>query len=259
MTLLLVFSLASLFGGPLLLDLLASRKHAYRVVDTFILVAVFGLILLHVLPESYELLGWPAILAALVGFVAPLAFGSFLNTGCHMHRSLISIASLGLIAHSLLDGMAIAGAHAHAQGTMLALAVVLHRLPEGAGVFRLARYSFGKNVALLALVALGFFTVAGFYFGTQILVLVPEPSLVLFQSLMAGILLHVIFHRRHLPHTHHEIEVRPNRRGEIFSSVVGAACGALLISLLALLHGPDAHADVATESASALEIHSHGH
>ena len=80
---------------------------------------------------------------------------------------------------------------------VLALAVVLHRVSDGLGIWWLARPAYGKRVAALLLGTLAVFSVVGFRFAQPITGGASHAWIALFQALIAGSLLHVIL--RHPP------------------------------------------------------------
>lgn len=246
---LLILSIISLFLGPVLLQVAGHRKGAIRFLDSFVLFSVFGLVAFHILPESIADAGMWAGLAAAVGLFGPILAGPYLKTGeCNLNSSLVSAASLGLIAHAILDGAAISMASYEA-GTgefLLAVAILLHRLPEGVGVWRVASTYYSSKVGIAALAVLTVAVSLGFFFGGQILNATSEQALMIFQSLMAGMLLHVIFHRHHLEpseEAHHPEDCKhhhhPKKRWHK-SSGLGALAGIGLVVVLLFIH-PSEH------------------
>lgn len=226
---LLILSFLTLFLGPAVMQIALRRKSALRFIDAFVLCSVFGIVLFHVLPESLIHGGAPALVAACIGLFSPIFLGRYFNHGgCHIHRSLLSLASLGLLAHALLDGMALYGAQHDGTGAnfVLAIAVVLHRLPEGVGIWRLMEPRAGKFWAMGALLFVAFATSLGFFFGESIIVYSNEQTLAVFEGLMAGVLLHVIFHRHHLEEFDGPEAVV---KGSPISVGLGALCGVVLV------------------------------
>ncbi len=231
---LLLLSFCSLLIGPALFGF-ATRYHTLlRFLDAFVLCSIFSLVVFHILPESVVHGGMMAVSAAALGFIAPIFIGRFIDKGrCNLHHSLISIASIGLIAHAILDGVALASTHSISshQATFLGLAVVLHRLPEGVGIWRIAQSNLGQKAGILTLAIVMLATSIGFFFGESWLTHSSEQALMTFEALMAGVLLHVVFHRHHLtqlgPHTHTEKEAKSP-----WSTGAGAFCGFFLVICL---------------------------
>ncbi len=238
---LLFLSFCSLLIGPALFRF-ATRFHAFlRFLDAFVLCSIFSLVIFHILPESIEHGGLMAVSAAVLGFIAPIFIGRFIDQGrCNLHHSLISIASIGLIAHAILDGVALASTHSISsqQATFLGLAVVLHRLPEGIGIWRITQSSLGQKAGILTLAIVMISTLVGFFFGESWLTHSSEQALMTFEALMAGVLLHVVFHRHHLtklePHSH--VEKTDNSP---WITGAGAFCGFFLVICLSTVPSVD--------------------
>jgi zinc transporter ZupT len=241
---LLLLSFATLFFGPIVLQLAVHSKETIRFIDAFVLCSILGIVIFHIMPESLHHGGLFAASAAVAGFFAPVLAGRFLKRGnCHLHHSLLSLASLGLLAHALLDGMALFGASHDSTGAnfVLGLAVILHRLPEGMGIWRLMQGGRSKFWPTLVLVLVALATSIGFYFGESIVVYSNEQTLAVFEGLMAGVLLHVIFHRHHLD----ELDVAQAYRRKIsrIATSLGALCGvALVIGLFVTQPNEHSHA-----------------
>lgn len=252
---LLLLSFATLFVGPLMLQLAVRNKETIRFIDAFVLCSILGIVIFHILPESLHHGGFFAVAAAAIGFFGPVIAGRFLKRGnCHLHHSLLSLASLGLLAHAVLDGMALYTASYDYTGAnfVLGLAVILHRLPEGMGIWRLMHTS-SKVWPSLALALVAITTAIGFYFGESIVVYSDEQTLALFEGLMAGVLLHVIFHRHHLD----ELDVAQAYRRNIsrFATSLGALCGVALVIGLFMTQ-PNEHSHAITPVRVADGIHS---
>ena len=194
---LLFLSVLALWAGPCLLMLFQLSARVLRALDFVVIVSILFLIVFHIIPESIEHAGWIAIISIVLGALWPL-FYQFMSRSenCSLQRSLLSLASVGLMTHTLFDGMAIA------RDAYLGSAVILHRLPEGLGIWRVAEFAFSKRWGLAALSVITFLTALGFFFGNQWLAQASDVWVGLFEGLMAGVLLHVVFHRSHVQRTH---------------------------------------------------------
>lgn len=236
---LLILSFASLLTGPLILQLAKGNMNAVRFIDAFVLCSVFGIVGFHVLPESLHHGGFLAAAAAGLGFFAPVAAGRLLKSGgCHLHHSLLSLASVGLLAHALLDGMALSDSTTN---FVLGLAVVLHRLPEGMGIWRLMHGESKKLLPSIVLLVVALATTAGFFFGESILHYASEQMLAIFEGLMAGVLMHVIFHRHHIEEF--DAATQACRKMGRVSMSLGALCGlALVVALFVTQPNGHSHA-----------------
>lgn len=186
-------------SAPLLDRAVAHAPRAASVVDLVVRALVGAIVLLHVLPEGWETVGLvaPAMLA--LGWMLPLGFERLPGLAGARERVVVVFAAIGLVVHSLLDGIALE----HAQEPLLPLAIVLHTVPVGVIAWRGARAVANDAVAagVLALAALA--TVSGFIGGAQLL---PESAgsvLAAFQCLVGGTLLHVLGHGHlHDEHLH---------------------------------------------------------
>lgn len=196
-TYLLAMSLLVLAAGPLLYQAARFAGSALAALDGFVFVAIGGLILLHVIPESVALGGWIAVLAALVGLVAPTLLEHRLHGRArqvHAVALLMGLVALGL--HAFMDGLVLGGGHGEDHvHRMLPMAVVLHRLPEGLMVWFLVRPLYGLGLGLATLGLIGVSTLAGFSLSDSMALGIEHQGRGLFQALVAGSLLHVVMHR----------------------------------------------------------------
>src|SRR6187455_1791820 len=109
MSLPLLASIVALFVGPVLYSVLRTRNAA-AALDAFALIAVVGLVLVHILPQSFDLAGWWIVPAAVVGLFGPsLLCGSRLLSGRSSGRVTMPLALFGIALHAMLDGGALAG------------------------------------------------------------------------------------------------------------------------------------------------------
>ncbi|MBI2502076.1 MAG: permease [Candidatus Latescibacteria bacterium] len=198
---LLAASLLTLAAGPLLYQTAQAARFAsplLAALDGFVFVAIGGLILFHVLPESVALGGWTAALACLVGLMAPTLLEHRLHGRArqvHAVALLLGLAALAL--HAFMDGLVLGGGREGESQVhrMLPMAVILHRLPEGLMVWFLVRPLYGLPRALATLGLIGVSTLAGFSLSEQVAAGIEHQGRGLFQALVGGSLLHVIMHR----------------------------------------------------------------
>lgn len=231
--------------------------------DSFCLVTISGFALLHLLPESATQAGWLVLPLALVGFVLPTLAERTLHQGHPgMRRTVLVLAILGIAAHACLDGLFLAdGPHQFHQGDpeghshgheLTAWAVILHRVPEGVGIWWIVPRTLGVWPAVLVTIVSVVSTLFGYFLGGPMLAEGPQQGLALLQSLLVGSLLHVVLHS-HIP--------APREQGNFrFASVLGAVVGAAVLWVVIHDHFP-AHAhggpaevfvQLAIESAPAL-------
>ncbi len=256
---LLGFSFLALALGPVLVWL--ARRHAWSTVglDSFCLLTISGFALLHLLPESAAHGGWLVLPLALVGFLLPTLAERTLHQGhAGMRRTVLVLAVLGMAAHACLDGLFLGeghhdDGHGHAHThEVTAWAIILHRIPEGVGIWWIIPRTLGFLPAVLITVVSVSATLFGYFLGDHVLTDTSQRGLALLQSLLVGSLLHVVLHS-HIP------APRETGRWRV-ASVVGAAIGVFVLWFVIRDHFP-AHENgspmqvfvtLATESAPAL-------
>lgn len=194
---LLAASLAALFAGPLLARLTRAAPSVVQALDGYVLVAVAGLALLHVLPESVANGGWIAVAAAGAGLLVPLLVERVLAGG---HGGVLGVAVAGLLLHAATDGAALSVGDAH-----LGYGVVLHRVPLGLLLWWALVGERGPRVALALIGVVALATVVGFVGGAPALAQISTPWLAAFQAFVVGSLLHVVAHHA-TPSTAHDHE-----------------------------------------------------
>ncbi len=225
--------------------------------DGFAVTAVCGLVLLELLPQAVEHVGWGALALTILGFSLPMLLerhGGGL--GRHSHTWITVMGLMGLVLHSLVDGMALVfhdpseAAHGHSVG---ATAVLLHRVPVGLAVWTLIAPRYGAKAAITVLGIDALSTISGAALAHTVQPLLESTTYMVFQAAMAGALLHILLHT-HGP-------ARPYTRAARWSEVAGGVAG---IAVLAALHHEEDHGhggleawasrfmDLALESAPAL-------
>lgn len=227
---LLAASILALLTGPVLLQLLKAGPRLLSFLDGFAFITIAGLICFGILPEAITNGGAPAWGFTLIGLLLPtLLEWVFRRMEREAHLAILALGIIGLALHATLDGMALSGGELHGEdfgwsrhgapdsGTGLALAALLHRLPEGVAVWYLVAPTFGPRVAwaLLALLIAG--TSGGFFGGELLLTSLQGPGVSWFQSFVAGSIMHIVVHGPR-PHAHdeehfHNEEKWPERLG----------------------------------------------
>jgi uncharacterized protein len=189
----LVLSLVALVIGPVLHGLASARPGTLPVLDGFVFVSVGGLVLLHIIPNGLHSAGWGAGVAALCGLLGP-GLGERLahRAAERVHILFLGVALVGFGVHALLDGVALSSASGLVSA--VALAIVIHRLPDGLTIWWLLREPYGARVASAALGLTAATTVAGYVAGGAILT-GHGRWLALVQSFVGGSLIHVVLHR----------------------------------------------------------------
>lgn len=233
---LLLASVLALFAGPLLLRMLGPSSQALNVVDGFVIVALAGLIGLHLLPESIAAAGGWAALATLVGLAAmPLLERGYPRDESTSKKTILAFALGGLAVHGMLDGAALAlelelgdphhVGHVHHEPGLLAAAVLFHRIPVGLAIWWLVGGKGKQRRATAILLLIAVATIVGFTGSRPLFALVSERTLAIVQALVAGMLIHAVFsHPPRLEHAH-------TKRGRSW-----AAAGAVLaVGALAIM------------------------
>ncbi|MCC7070860.1 MAG: permease [Deltaproteobacteria bacterium] len=225
---LVALSLGALALAPLLAHALQKRPALAAGLDSFVLVSVGAVVVLHVVPHSAEVIGAGALVAALAGLLLPIALhrvdealSDERQRAARTARQVVvyTLFTAGLAVHALLDGAALA-AHSEA----LALGVVAHRLPAGLALWVLVRPRVGttRTVLVLAIYALG--TVAGAAVGGALLRSAGAVPMALVQALVAGSIVHVVAESPPLGST--------RSLGGRAAGMAGAALAAVALSLV---------------------------
>lgn len=242
---LLVASVAALLVGPVLVRFLRDRWHWLALVDGFVLVSLLGILVLEVFPSSIAMGGIAAAIAAVVGvLLPPLLDRWFGDIHGKVHGTMLWLAMIGLAIHAMLDGAALLSAHGHDhhhEGFLLGLGVILHRIPLGLTIWWAVRPSRGRRAAFGIVLAIAVATVVGFFGSQPLLKALPLEALGVFQALVAGSLLHVIF--GHQPEGMGEMLA--GRRGY---STVGAGLAAAMLTVVVHAHPTEGTAEVLSAS-----------
>lgn len=194
---LLLISLLAYALGPVLYALADRARSSLAALDGFVMIAVAGLALVHIIPHAVATAGPWAILVAGVGFIGPGLVEHRLERAARQtHTAALVVALGGLIVHEFFDGVGLAGAFYREEGvSLLAVAVILHRLPIAITIWWLLAPTRGPRAAGLVLLALAVATVLGYFSVDQVAGLIEARWLGLVEALIAGSLLHVVVHR----------------------------------------------------------------
>ncbi len=136
--------------------------------------------------------------AALLGFFVPQVLEhSLARAAARTHSTTLGLAVMGLAIHALFDGAALAdpAIQSAGNGSELALAVILHRLPVAITIWALLVPTVGRRFTAIVLTALGVATAMGYAAADTLVAAADLRWLALFQALVAGSLLHVVVHR----------------------------------------------------------------
>lgn len=224
---LLLIGVAVLLLGPLLYRLVQRRPGWMALTDSFVFVVIGGLVLFHVLPELIAAAGWPVLPLTLLGLVGPtLIERLFENAARRAHSLTLLLGVAGLCLHEFTDGAALIsdGGELH---LLLALSIILHRVPVSLTVWWLLRPAYGRLLASLVLFLMMAATLAGGLLGGEILAHLDSRPLALFQAFVIGSILHVVFHR---PHSDRSFGEARNMEG------TGSLLGVVAVVLILLPH-----------------------
>ena len=230
---LLLIGVAVLALGPLLFHWVQRRPGWMALTDSFVFVVIAGLVLFHVLPELIDAAGWPVLPLVLIGMIGPsLMEKLFTRAARSTHLLTLALGVLGLCLHEFTDGAALIGeGELH---LLVALSIILHRVPVSLTVWWLLRPAYGRRLAVLVLAIMMVATLAGGIWGSALLSTLAAAPLALFQAFVVGSILHVVFHRPHLRHPPAEA-----RTAEGIGSLLGVAAVVLILLPHWIGHGHD--------------------
>ncbi len=221
-------AILALAAGPLLFRLAKRSPASLAVLDGFVRVAVAGLILVHVLPWAWKLGGWSILFWFIGGMLLPLALHRAHSASGRGLGAEIGMSAFALALHAFFDGTALGPRGTEGSSSqMLSLAVVLHRLPVGLGIWWLIRPRFGLKTAWFVLALLALATAAGAFASSEILEGAAATWVAFLQALIAGALLHVV-----LGHS-----ISSNREHFEMPSALGGLVAIGLLSFLSTLEG----------------------
>ena len=191
----LTLSILALILGPVVAVAGNRFPRLLPLLDGFVVVSICGLVLLEVIPYALKEVGLSALLLAGAGLIVPSMFEKYRGEVARKaHVLALSLAILGILGHSLIDGISLAVAGSGAEESALTWAIVIHRLPAGLAIWWLLRPIYGKRVAVAVLTLAVLVTFVGWLAGTggeSWLEGFPTGALM---ALMGGALLHVMLH-----------------------------------------------------------------
>ena len=258
----LLATLLALAAGPALYAFGRRNARMLAFLDGFVLISIAGLVVLEVVPGTFTQGGPWTFAFLLAGLFGPtLLERMFRHAERATHIGALGVAVCGLVFHALGDGVVLAPGY---MDWALPAAVVVHSIPVGMAVWWLLAPTFGAGPPLVALLAMGAGTLAGYFFGDTLSAMLGQQAWAWFQSLIAGTILHVIFGRPHLhgdeeDPTHEHLEERlpaPVARFEGYGNLL-ALCALAAIGLIHTTADAESGVlrrfmDLALESAPAL-------
>lgn len=229
----LIIAAASIVSGTVLALLPTRRSQILGPIRTFGLTASAAVVLLHLLPEVYEARGALTLLVFVAALVLPSALGPLMRVVTPSDNDknaewvTLRITYLGLLVHSVADGIALAAYSGHMHHGKphydVLLALSAHTVPVAAVMTLTFRDFRGMKFALFGALGLLVATSVG-VIGAG---LVPKDAVhgasAWVGAAVAGLLLHVVTHDLggHAPS-------RPWERGlDLLAAVAGIGVGLL--------------------------------
>ena len=169
----LLLSIAALLLGPAIYALGRRNPTARQILDGFIFITIAGLICVNIIPESLATGSSFAILFLLLGIAFPIVIERGFSGALHeAHVLVLIIAALGLAIHAIVDGIALLPM----QGSDLAHAVILHRLPIGMAIWWSLRPNLGLPVAVATFAVIILASTLAYTLGAPMVELAEEQS-----------------------------------------------------------------------------------
>ena len=145
------------------------------------------------------------------------------------HALVLALAAIGLVIHSILDGIALLPS----QTSDLAYAVILHRLPVGMAIWWSVRPNLGLPAALAAFVMIIGATGLTILLGTPVIELAEARSIAFVQAFISGSLIHIVaFGISH----DHDKHVEPVAKFQDWAYRVGILLGLFIVFTTPHLH-----------------------
>jgi zinc and cadmium transporter len=193
----LLASLGDLAGGALVLWRTGQDRRALAVLTGFGAGFLLAVVIIGMLPHALH--GTSALVAVLVGYVAVhltqhsltphFHFGEETHTDAMVSRGVGVLALIGLLPHSLFDGVAISAGFLESRslGALIFAGILLHKVPTGVSIASIMLASGNTpRQTLLGLLALVLATVVG-----AAITPVIEPLAEFGLPLAAGVTLYV--------------------------------------------------------------------
>ncbi len=228
---LLALSIVALLAGPAVYTLGRRNRVARQVLDGFIFITIAGIVTVHIIPEALTGGGHVAVLFLALGIAFPVILERGLHHSFHAaHGLVLGLAALGLVIHSVLDGIALLPSG----NRDLAHAVILHRLPVGMAIWWSLRPNLGLPAAIAAFAMIIAASAASFVLGAPMIELAEARSIALLQAFIAGSLIHIVaFGVSH----DHDKHVEPVAQFQDWGYRLGILIGLFLVFTTPQLNG----------------------
>jgi hypothetical protein len=227
----LLLSIAALLLGPVIYALGRRNPSARQILDGFIFITIAGLICVNIIPESLAVGGTFAVLFLLLGIAFPIVIERGFSGALHeAHIFVLIIAALGLVIHAIVDGIALLPM----EGSDLAYAVILHRLPIGMAIWWSLRPNLGLPVAIAAFATIILASTLAYSLGAPMVELAEARSIAYVQAFVSGSLIHIVAFGVTHDHGGH---IEPVGQAQNWGYRVGILLGLFLIFTAPHLHG----------------------
>lgn len=206
----LIGALAAPLVGPVIYRVVHERSGAFRIVDRFVYFAVPLLVAWQVIPHAVADRTIAPIAAMLVGLAIPLGLeraSRFMAE--HADDLAIVVGLTGLALHAALEGAAF-GLGTTEVAPTFAAAVILHRIPLGLVIWWLIRPRHGVALAAAGVGLIVVATASGAAMAGAASATIHGPGAELYQALVLGSLVHVVFHQGMHDHAHHDHDHEPD-------------------------------------------------
>ncbi|WP_220754056.1 MULTISPECIES: urease accessory protein UreE [Shewanella] len=226
----LVASCIALLFGPLCYRYFSSGSGLHKGLDGFIFVSLGGLVLIHILPELLEHGGILTLFFVVLGLWGPTASERLFHRYSDItHNVTLTLGIGGLLLHTITDGGAMVLAQQEGNSILLALGVVMHRLPVGVAIWWLLKPQVGTRWASAVLAAMMILTGVGYFTGEQLLQHISIDNTVYLQAFVTGSILHVVLHQ---PHGNHDEDQQGRYQ---YQAGIGSLLGVALLAVLVLV------------------------
>lgn len=210
---LLVVSIALLVIAPIVYESMLKVKRFWGIFERILHWSIGALVVLHLLPESLAMIGWPAVLLAFLGLMLP-GIGERLwsSEASTIHNVAVLTGIGGILMHGFIDGAALATPAVSLKS--LPMAVLLHRLPTGMLICSMTAHEHRKWRWVI-LLGISIASVIGFFASHKYFSLAADSNAGIgsVQAVVAGSLLHVVFDEHE--HEHEQNEKQSTRRSDV--------------------------------------------
>ncbi|MCG9698393.1 metal transporter [Shewanella sp. Isolate11] len=226
----LVASCIALLLGPLFYRFFTAESGLQKGLDGFIFVSLGGLVLIHILPELLEHGGFLAVVFVIIGLWGPTLSERLFHRYSEVTHNLTLILGItGLLLHTMTDGGAMVLAQQDGNSALLALGVILHRLPVGLAIWWLLKPQVGSRWAMIVLLGMMLLTSVGYFAGEQLLTQLSLDNTVYLQAFVTGSILHVVLHQ---PHGN---SINDKQGKYEYQAGIGSILGILLLFVLLMM------------------------